>query len=275
MSNLFLRVLTALFLIPLVISAIYLGDFLLLGLLSVVALLVSKEIFDIVYPKNFHTYLPYLLVVLLFLPLALLFESIVGWLIVFISFFIVQIITLFSVKIDVKDFEKICTAYFFCFYVFIALACIVWLQSFSLGVSFTFMACIATWLNDSFAYFTGRLIGKRSLFISVSQKKTWEGFMGGAFFSVFLSVVLSFCTTQLWPSSAFTINLSDTLWICMPVIFLAPLGDLIESRLKRFYNVKDSSGILPGHGGILDRIDALLTVLPWTCIYAFIIRPLC
>lgn len=114
---------------------------------------------------------------------------------------------------------------------------------------------ISIWMNDSFAYLVGRKIGKTKLFERISPNKTWEGTLGGIFFStLFLSIFAYFYEANF----SFWLILINIL-ICI----LATLGDLIESNLKRFTQVKDSSQFLPGHGGFLDRLDSLLLVIPF------------
>lgn len=112
---------------------------------------------------------------------------------------------------------------------------------------------IMIWCNDTFAYLTGRLIGKHKLFERISPKKTWEGFLGGVLFAVIAGVLL-----------AYFLEASYVKYITYAVVVgvIGTLGDLVESMLKRSVNVKDSGTILPGHGGILDRFDAVLFVVP-------------
>lgn len=109
------------------------------------------------------------------------------------------------------------------------------------------------WSNDTFAYLTGRFIGKNKLFERISPKKTWEGTIGGIVFALLAGYLFSILT-----------DMSLVFWI--PAAFLAAFGaifgDLFESMLKRSLNIKDSGNILPGHGGILDRFDATLMAAP-------------
>src|SRR5690606_7209289 len=95
-------------------------------------------------------------------------------------------------------------------------------------------------------------------------KKTWEGFFSGAIFSVAAVIFIMYGGQAVGIDVFQGLLLHDLLWIALPAIVFAPVGDLMESRLKRLYDTKDSSNILPGHGGLLDRIDGLLVVLPWT-----------
>jgi phosphatidate cytidylyltransferase len=112
---------------------------------------------------------------------------------------------------------------------------------------------ILIWCNDTFAYLTGRLIGKHKLFERISPKKTWEGFIGGVIFSMIAGITM-----------AYFLNLSYVTFATYAIVasVIGTLGDLVQSMLKRSVNVKDSGTILPGHGGILDRFDAVLFVVP-------------
>lgn len=109
------------------------------------------------------------------------------------------------------------------------------------------------WINDTGAFLVGSLIGKTKLFERISPKKTWEGFMGGVLFTLLFSIGFYF----LFPE---VLSFLQWLLLALLVSILATLGDLFESLLKRTYNVKDSGSIMPGHGGILDRIDSLIMV---------------
>ena len=118
---------------------------------------------------------------------------------------------------------------------------------------------ILMWINDTFAYIVGKSIGKRKLFERVSPKKTVEGFLGGMLFTITGSYVISLFYTFLSPA----------LWIATAVILVifGSLGDLIESKLKRNAGVKDSGTIMPGHGGILDRLDSIIFAIPFLFLF--------
>lgn len=111
------------------------------------------------------------------------------------------------------------------------------------------------WANDTGAYFAGRFFGKTALFKSISPKKTWEGSIGG----FLLTFIFAFIAAQLLPQ----FSLITWLGIAMLSVTLGTWGDLAESMLKRNVAVKDSGSILPGHGGVLDRLDAVFFVIPF------------
>lgn len=110
------------------------------------------------------------------------------------------------------------------------------------------------WSNDTGAYLTGRAFGRTKLFERHSPKKTWEGFIGG----VLIAVGVAFVTSRYYT------DLDWKHWVSMAIIIgvIGTTGDLIESMFKRSINVKDSGGLLPGHGGVLDRFDGLLFAAP-------------
>lgn len=123
------------------------------------------------------------------------------------------------------------------------------------GLSYVIFALLIVWSTDSGAYFIGRAIGKTKLAPHVSPNKTVAGFVGGIVCALIFAGGFYYLADLGMP-----IALLLVLLVILSVF--GQLGDLVESALKRFYNVKDSGKILPGHGGILDRFDSLLFVLP-------------
>lgn len=118
---------------------------------------------------------------------------------------------------------------------------------------------ILLWLNDTGAYCVGCTIGKHRLFERISPKKSWEGFFGGFFVCVAFGVAMG-----LWAQEPMSLNLNVWQWIiyAAAVSIFGTWGDLCESLFKRTIGIKDSGHIIPGHGGILDRIDSLLLAAP-------------
>ena len=135
------------------------------------------------------------------------------------------------------------------------------------GVEFLLSVLMLVWVADIFAYFAGRAFGGRfskgKLAPSISPGKSWEGVWGGMAGVVMLSLAWVFLGSEtLYSRLAERHGLAVML---LAVVFLAAMsvvGDLVESLVKRSAGVKDSSGLLPGHGGVLDRVDALLPTLP-------------
>jgi phosphatidate cytidylyltransferase len=120
---------------------------------------------------------------------------------------------------------------------------------------------LVAWVADTGAYFAGRFLGKTKLYEAVSPKKTWAGAWGGLVGS-FAGVAVLKLFFAKW------LEWSDVFLIAIPGGVLGQLGDLAESLIKRSVGVKDSGTLLPGHGGILDRIDAVLFIAPY--VYAYL-----
>jgi phosphatidate cytidylyltransferase len=153
--------------------------------------------------------------------------------------------------------------------------CLAWLavaQARVIGVNFLLSILVLVWVADIFAYFTGKAVGGhffgRKLAPAISPGKSWEGALGGMVGVVVLAFVWRWADGH-WSASVPSIysQLGNKGWWLLLVasIFLATMsvaGDLLESLVKRSAGVKDSSGLLPGHGGVLDRVDALLPTLP-------------
>lgn len=128
-------------------------------------------------------------------------------------------------------------------------------NTFTLEVFFLF---ILIWSSDTFAYFTGKFFGKHKMAPKISPKKTWEGFAGG----VVLTLVLGFFVEKYFPELR-----GNWMVVGVLVAVFGPLGDLVESQLKRNFGVKDSGNIIPGHGGILDRLDSFIICAPVVYLY--------
>ncbi len=124
---------------------------------------------------------------------------------------------------------------------------------------------VLIWLSDTGAFIVGSLLGRHKLFPRLSPKKSWEGFFGGVIFCVGAAIAMYYLFNQPRHFADSGLLIMVGLGIIVPVF--ATLGDLVESMIKRTVGVKDSGSILPGHGGMLDRIDSLLLVAPATFIY--------
>lgn len=127
-----------------------------------------------------------------------------------------------------------------------------------------FMLFVLIWSSDTFAYLTGKFFGKHKMAPKISPKKTWEGFAGG----VILTLILGFFIEKYFPDLR-----GNWMVVGFLVSVFAPIGDLVESQLKRSFAVKDSGNIIPGHGGILDRLDSFLICVPIVYLY-FILEKL-
>ena len=142
-------------------------------------------------------------------------------------------------------------------------------QARTIGVNFLLSAMCVVWVADISAYFCGRAFGQRKLAITISPGKSWEGVYGGVAGVLLLSVLWIWGESQFNLDSASVFKLlqqrlgwAGLLLVALLLTALSVVGDLFESLVKRAAGAKDSSRLLPGHGGVLDRVDALLPVLP-------------
>jgi phosphatidate cytidylyltransferase len=132
------------------------------------------------------------------------------------------------------------------------------------GPLWLLFALVITWAADSTAYFVGRAIGKHPLATHISPKKTWEGSIGSMAGSLVVAGVFHY---------AIYVPLGHLLAMAVIGNVAGQMGDLLESAYKRSAGVKDSGGLLPGHGGVLDRIDALILCIPVIWYYLVLVNP--
>jgi phosphatidate cytidylyltransferase len=164
----------------------------------------------------------------------------------------------------VAAWSRLSAAGFGVFYVGGLLAALPILHAYA-GPSWVALAVAITFGNDTGAYFTGRAFGKRKLAPAISPGKTVEGALGG----LAASLIVTLAAKVLFMPE---LSARDCAMVAVPSAILGPAGDLVESLLKRAAGAKDSGRLLPGHGGILDRIDALLFVGAYVCLYATQLR---
>lgn len=276
--NLVLRIVSALVLLPVVVTALTLGGHFATAIVLFATFLCLWEYGDIVSRKNVAMRVTLLVTGMAVSAAALLHSMAAGLLIAQLSLLVTAGLFTFRVFGEDKDWGDFAALAAGPLYVGMGITAIGILRGQTapsaplLGLGFIWLAMIATWSNDTFAYFAGRAFGKHKLYEAVSPNKTWEGFAGGVFGSLAMPFAFTYGFRALGVSHFDGFTAVDLVAIGLPAAVLAPVGDLIESRLKRAYGVKDSGKVIPGHGGILDRVDALIVVIPWVLTYAMLLR---
>ena len=294
------RVLTAVILVPIVVIALFKAPLWLFTLLVFgVAVLAAHEYFGIVKAQGFRPFhaLSYLVLVSLFgfvmwgsleivrqmpswlraIPMV---EGISGLLLVAAPF----VLMIASMRRDPlsQSLPDAAVSFLLLPYVGLSLVCLVLLRAYENGALFVLFLMLVVWTGDIAAYYVGSAIGKHKLAPRVSPGKSWEGTIASAVGAAIVSVLLMHFASAIYlalgrihllelPTSYATNGATGLLqtapgWIAvlfgLCVNVAAQLGDLVESALKRGAGLKDSGRLLPGHGGVLDRIDALLFAAP-------------
>ena len=153
--------------------------------------------------------------------------------------------------------EKVCYGATFTVYVVITFSSLLFLRRMESGVLLFMLVFVGAWMTDSFAYFVGRFIGRHRMCPELSPKKTWEGAVGGWIGCIACFLLYGFIIEAV---SQKTVSYFGLILTGAVAGIVSQLGDLLMSALKRRVNLKDFSNILPGHGGILDRFDSVMTV---------------
>jgi len=267
------RLITAVILIPLVVLGILLlSTSILQWILAGVTLIAAWEWFSLIGFNNFKKrMIPFLALIVILLGLRVLtldslsMIALVAW----------AVILLFVVLFSHKELSGKSRALFAnplsAFVLSSLVLALFWYsavllhQSSQLGPQQLLYIMVLVWLADTGGYFAGKRWGNTALATAISPNKTWEG-VAGAFVLGDVWAVLAF-----YLGIAGTLSLSIWLLLSAVALFLSIIGDLFESLFKRCHNVKDSGNLLPGHGGMLDRIDSLIAAVPvFTAGYYFL-----
>lgn len=260
-NNLTQRVIVAILGVVIIISAIYWQAWSYFAVFLIITFLSLREFYKLV---GLDGYLPLatwgtisgiLIYTFTFLVQKDIIEPVIFYL-VFPFSSIIFFIKLYK-KSDVKPFTNIAYTFLGIFYVAVPFS-LLHIIAFCTGhYQFELVTGILllTWASDTGGYFAGTLFGKTKLFLRISPKKSWEGFVGGAV----LTLVIAFLLSSFVP----ILPLWKWMTIGILTVTAGTYGDLVESLFKRSINIKDSGESIPGHGGFLDRFDALLLSLPF------------
>lgn len=270
------RVITALILAPLVLVLVFLGPMWLITLVVAgVAILAGWEFLGLTERRGAKP--PRILTAG---SIGLLFAGNYQWPDETITIFGLLCIVLllyctFASPVD-RALADSTSSVFALFYVGLMLIPIPMLRAQSNGPSLLAFLFLTVWAGDTVAMYAGRLLGRRKLAPNLSPNKTWVGALGSVLGAVAVAAILVALSSYLAQWNSAKLSFADEVWwywliLAVVVNMAAQAGDLAESALKRSAGVKDSGTLLPGHGGILDRVDALLLAAPvlW---YAHVIR---
>ncbi len=259
LSNLQTRILSAVILIPLAVFVLWYGSWLAVFAVSIVAAIAAWEWGNIIQKTPSYT-LPKVILIVSSLAISFLWGS--SFLISsYESLFIKLILAILTLSLLFFLFYKNShKSYYITGLLVVALTSIslIYIRFFdaSLGLFLLFYLFLLTWAMDSGAYFCGRFFKGPKLAPKISPNKTWSGFIGGLFFVLLLSIAISVILKNSVLKASYD-DFSVFAVISLLVAALGHGGDLAESAFKRKFNVKDSSQIIPGHGGVLDRLDSL------------------
>jgi phosphatidate cytidylyltransferase len=260
MSNTLKRILISIVAIPLILYSAYAGGYPFFAFCLLVQTLSFYELLKMFGNKGYTPLVYYSLFVSVLILVSFLF---------FIEFFSIVLISGLSSVLVLELFRKkenkmlnAGLVFFGIVYITFPFALFCKLDK---NYTYVYLLFLLIWANDSFAFFGGKYFGKHK-FSKISPNKTIEGLVVGFIFTIITSVVFHYAVPA--------VTITDSIVVGLFVGVFGPLGDLFESFLKRYTNVKDSSNIIPGHGGLLDRFDSIIVCVPFVYIYFNYIKDL-
>lgn len=258
------RIITAVIALPILILCVfYASQGLFSGILFVIGALALREFYRMALPaeRRLESSLSIVAGILCCLGIVYAASRSALLLSLVLPFLLLTLVYLFRFKDMQKVSRDLAVSLFGILYIPVLLAHAVLLRALPDGRNWVFLVLFVVMASDSMAYLFGMKFGRHSLYEAVSPKKTIEGSIGGLAGSV-----LGAAISQYWFFPG--LNWLDIMLIGIGVGAFSQLGDLVESLLKRSFGVKDSGSIVPGHGGLLDRLDSLLFAFPLTYYYA-------
>jgi len=263
-SNLFWRVVVAFIAGPLILLCIHFGEVIFLGAMLFIALMSLYEFTAMLNHKQIY---PIQWLMMLFCAAILInhkFRVASTFDFMLLAVFLFPSIELFRKR--GTPIQNIGASFLCLFYISFPFVSLLEMRTYDKDGIFVTLIFIAVWMSDTFAYFGGKFLGGKIIKTKFSEryspKKTWEGFLTGLIASVITAQI--FYSTLL--SQRFEVH--HILILGVLIGLLSPIGDLIESMFKRDSGVKDSSGLIPGHGGFLDRFDSLCFIAPVVFLYS-------
>lgn len=256
------RVVSAIIGIPVLIFTVYKGGLLFLALVSIVAFLGLHEFYGLIQKKGIHLSKVIFLtngLIFVFLSLANINNGLIFDLFLFYILISILISQLFRSN-QSNPLLSTSLSLLGILYVGWLAAHLLYLRGLPGGFFYVILVLLVTWANDTGAYFVGINLGKRKLCPHISPNKTIEGSLGGLISSLVAIFIIGFWINNTSPQ--FTFSLIELLVLGIIISMAAQFGDLVESLFKRDADLKDSSNLIPGHGGILDRFDSLLFTAP-------------
>ena len=254
----FTRILTTIIGVPAVIFIITQGSPILNYAMVAVSFIGLYELFNTM--KDAYTPMKYIGYTALFIYFIF-FKTISAYYVVYLGLLIVVSLVYMVIRHSKHSVIDAALTIFSTLYIGLLFGFIISTRDTAYGAFWVWLIFISSWGSDTFAYFSGILLGKHKLAPKLSPKKTIEGSIGG----LVGAGVLGYLYTMIYTLYAFDI-LRNYTWVVVTIVMIASVisqfGDLAASAIKRFFNQKDFGYILPGHGGILDRFDSLLLVAP-------------
>ena len=253
------RLISAIVLLLIVIPIYLYGGLLYTGAIILVSMLALKEFMDIKETKKklpiFIKLLAYIFTVLILLSTELATDNklIIDFRIITGLCLIMLLPLVLYHKRELYSINDAC--YMFTGVLFLSIALSFFNTYYAMNPNLIIYLLLITVATDSYALFTGMLVGKTKLLEEVSPKKTWEGFVGGSIAGTFIGVM--FYKTVINPG----VVMSNLIVITLFLTIVGQLGDLFFSAIKRYFDKKDFSNLMPGHGGVLDRLDSIIFVM--------------
>lgn len=274
MKNFFQRTATGAIYVAAIAGSVFTGSLAFAVLFFILSILTSREFYNLLNKRintTIHISTALIAGSLVYLTIALIALELIAAKYVFIISFIPLAFLIFELHRDKETpLHNAAFALLGMIYISAPLALLVLLHTYpapTTGAATPWILMslfIFIWVNDTFAYLTGKFAGRHKLFERISPKKTWEGVIGGLLFTLIAGFLfhhfLAILLLHEWLIFAFLVAISGI------------YGDLAESLFKRTLKVKDSGNILPGHGGLLDRLDSLLFASPVAVIFLYIIK---